>query len=61
MDRHTTVTGCSRSKIKLFNERLDNPDRVVLYDEVIKAFWKQRHLLAIFTFYESLHPVTQAE
>ncbi|MEA2727648.1 MAG: hypothetical protein QOF70_2123, partial [Acetobacteraceae bacterium] len=24
-------------------------------------FWKQRHLLAIFTFYESLHPVTQAE
>ncbi|MCP3721323.1 hypothetical protein [Paraburkholderia sp. CNPSo 3281] len=48
-------------KVKLFNERLDDPDRIVVSDEVIKAFWKQRHLLAIFTFYESLHPVTHAE
>ncbi|MGF6602326.1 hypothetical protein P3T23_007078 [Paraburkholderia sp. GAS448] len=49
------------SKVKLFNERLDDPDRIILGNEVIEAFWKQSHLLAIFTFYESLHPVTQAE
>lgn len=50
-----------RSQFKLFYKRLDDPDRVVLCDEVIEAPWKQRHLLAIFTFYESLHPVTDAE
>ncbi|OTP74317.1 hypothetical protein PAMC26577_15960 [Caballeronia sordidicola] len=27
-------------KVKLLYKRLDNPDRVVLCDEVIKAFWK---------------------
>src|SRR5260370_26186461 len=45
----------------LLNERLDDPDRLVLGNEVIEALWKQSHLLAIFTFHETLHPVTQAE
>jgi hypothetical protein len=38
-----------------------DPERIVLGDEIIEAFWQQRHLLAIFTFYESLHPVNHAE
>jgi uncharacterized protein with von Willebrand factor type A (vWA) domain len=55
------IFGNRPCEVKLFYKRLDNPDRVVLCDEVIKALWKQRHLLAIFTFYESLHSVTHAE
>jgi hypothetical protein len=58
--RHRSIEA-HRSKVKLFNERLDDPDRIVLCNEVIEAFWKQRHLLAILTFYESLHPATHAE
>jgi hypothetical protein len=47
--------------VRLFNKRLDDSDRIVLGDDVIQAFWKRCHLLAIFTLYKSLHPVTNAE
>jgi hypothetical protein len=57
---HRSIEG-QRFKVKVFNERLDDPDRIVLANEFIEAFGKQRHLLAILTFYESLHPVTRAE
>jgi hypothetical protein len=33
-------------KGKLFNDRLDDPDRIVLSNEVIEAFWKQCQLHA---------------
>ena len=39
-------------------ERFYYPDWVIVVDEVIEAFWKQSNLLAVFAFYESLHPAT---
>jgi len=50
-----------RFKFELFDEGLDDPHRVILGNEVIQAFGQQRYLLAVFAFYESLHPVTRAE
>jgi hypothetical protein len=43
------------SQLDLFDERIDNADRIVLTDVVIKALGQQRDLATVFAFDESLH------
>jgi hypothetical protein len=42
------------AEFELIDEHFNDPDWVVLDNEIVEVFWKQRSLLAIFAFYESL-------
>ncbi|KDR41759.1 hypothetical protein BG61_15720 [Caballeronia glathei] len=63
--RKRTATGRPsrflRAQLEFFSERGDDPDQSVLCDPIVEAFWKRHHVLAVFAFHGSLHPVTRAE
>jgi hypothetical protein len=46
------------AQFELFDKCFYYPDWVIVVDEVFEEFWKQSNLLAVFAFYESLHPAT---
>ena len=43
------------AKVKLVDEHVDHPDRVLLRDIVIQIFWKQDGLTVVLTLDEALH------
>ncbi len=47
-------------EIEFCHEGVDDPNRVVLANEVIQTFGQQRDLLPVFAFDESLHAATLA-
>ncbi|MBY4766223.1 hypothetical protein K6W39_03340 [Burkholderia ambifaria] len=46
---------CERDQFKFVYKRVDDPAWIVLGDEVIETFWKQRDLLTVLAFDKSHH------
>ena len=46
-------------QVKLFDEGVDHPNRVVFGDLVVEALGEQGDLASIFSFDESLHPAAR--
>ena len=44
-----------RRQIEFLDKRIDDPDRVVLGDEVVQTLWNQRHLTSILAFDKARH------
>ena len=44
-----------RREVQLLDERLDDPDLVLLSDKVVQILWKQNALPAILTLNKALH------